>query len=220
VSFAKPMREGGIEKLGMKLVVDETFTPPLSDATPLIQKVRSSRPDFLLLLPTSIPDDKLCLEKLHEFGLGKGRLPVVSNGAHIGAPDMLKNLGKDLLEGVMTIVANWGAKGQEDIIKEFVAKTGEPWITQDSLSTYGDMLIFKEALEKAGVADRKKVAEAIRAMDTTEGPAKYFPGGRVKFDENGRRVGADVVVVQWQNGVPVTVYPPASAVAPPIWPQS
>ena len=220
VSFAKPMREGGIEKLGLKLVVDETFTPPLSDATPLIQKVRSSRPDFLLLLPTAIPDDKLALEKLHEFGLGRGRVPVISNGAHIGAPDMLKNLGKELLEGVMTIVANWGAKGQEDIIKEFTAKTGEPWITQDSLSTYGDILILRDALEKAGAADRNKVAEAIRAMDTTEGPARYFPGGRVKFDEKGRRVGADVVVVQWQNGVPVTVYPPASAVAKPIWPKS
>jgi branched-chain amino acid transport system substrate-binding protein len=220
VSFAKPMREGGIEKLGLKLVVDETFTPPLSDATPLIQKVRSSRPDLLLLLPTAIPDDKMCLEKLHEFGLGRGRVPVISNGAHIGAPDMLKNLGKDLLEGVMTIVANWGAKGQEDIIKEFTAKTGEPWITQDSLSTYGDILILKEALEKAGAADRRKVAEAIRKMDTKEGPARYFPGGRVKFDENGRRVDADVVVVQWQNGVPVTVYPPASAMAQPIWPKS
>ncbi len=220
VSFAKPMREGGIEKLGLKLVVDETFTPPLSDATPLIPKVRSSRPDLLLLLPTAISDDKLCLEKLHEFGLGKGRVPVISNGAHIGAPDMLKNLGKDLLEGVMTIVANWGAKGQEDIMKEFSAKTGEPWITQDSISTYGDILIFKEALEKAGVADRRKVAEAIRAMDTTDGPARYFPGGRIRFDESGRRVGADVVVVQWQNGVPVTVYPPASAVAQPIWPKS
>jgi branched-chain amino acid transport system substrate-binding protein len=219
VSFAKPMREGGIEKLGLKLVVDETFTPPLSDATPLIQKVRSNRPDLLLLLPTAIPDDKLCLEKLHEFGLGRGRVPVISNGAHIGAPDMLKNLGKDLLEGVMTIVANWGAKGQEDIIKEFTAKTGEPWITQDSLSTYGDILIFKDALEKAGAPDRRKVAEAIRTMDTTEGPARYYPGGRVKFDENGRRVGADVVIVQWQSGVPVTVYPPASAVAQPIWPK-
>ena len=117
VSFAKPMREGGIEKLGLKLVVDEIFTPPLSDATPLIQKVRSSRPDLLLLLPTAISDDKMCLEKLHEFGLGRGRVPVISNGAHIGAPDMLKNLGKDLLEGVMTIVANWGAKGQEDIVQ-------------------------------------------------------------------------------------------------------
>ncbi len=219
MSFAKPMREGGIEKLGMKLPVDEIFTPPLSDCTPLIQKVRSSRPDFLLLLPTAISDDKLCLEKMHEFGLGRGRVPVISNGAHIGAPDLLKNLGKDLLEGVMTVVANWGAKGQDDIIKSFVAATGEPWITQDSISTYGDMMIFKEALEKAGVADRRKVAEAIRAMDTTTGPAHYFPGNRIKFDENGRRVGADVVIVQWQNGVPLTVYPPTSAVAEPIWPK-
>lgn len=219
MSFAKPMREGGIEKLGMKLVVNEIFTPPLSDATPLIQKVRSSRPDLFLLLPTAISDDKLCLEKLHEFGLGRGRVPVISNGAHIGAPDLLKNLGKDLLEGVMTVVANWGAKGQEDIIKEFVPKTGEPWITQDSISTYGDMMIFKEALEKAGAADRRKVAEAIRTMDTTTGPAHYFPGNRIKFDENGRRVGADVVIVQWQNGVPLTVYPPTSAVAQPIWPK-
>lgn len=219
MSFAKPMREGGIEKLGMKLPVDEIFTPPLSDCTPLIQKVRSSRPDFLMLLPTAISDDKLCLEKMHEFGLGRGRVPVISNGAHIGAPDLLKNLGKDLLEGVMTVVANWGAKGQEDIIKRFVAATNEPWITQDSISTYGDMMIFKEALEKAGSADRRKVAEAIRTMDTTTGPAHYFPGNRIKFDENGRRVGADVVIVQWQNGVPLTVYPASSAVAEPIWPK-
>jgi branched-chain amino acid transport system substrate-binding protein len=219
VSFVKPMREGGIAALGLKLVMDETFTPPLADCTSLVQKVRSSRPDLLLLLPTAIPDDKLCLEKLHEFGLGRGRVPVISNGAHIAAPDMLKNLGKDLLEGVMTIVANWSIKGQEAIVKEYTQKTGELWPTQETMSVAGAMLIYKEALEKAGSTDRRKVAAAIRAMDTTEGPAKYFPGGRVKFDENGRRVDADVVVVQWQNGVPVTVYPTDAAVAKPIWPK-
>jgi branched-chain amino acid transport system substrate-binding protein len=219
VSFVKPMREGGIKELGLTLVVDETFTPPLSDCTQLVQKVRSSRPNFLLLLPTSIPDDKLCVEKLNEFGLGHGRVPVISNGAHIGAPDMLKNLNKDLLEGLMTIVANWSIKGQDDIVKEYKAKTGEPWPTQETMSAAGSMLIFKDALEKAGAADRKKVAQAIRDMDTTEGPARYFPGGHVKFDKDGRRVGADVVVVQWQNGVPVTVYPTGSAVAKPIWPK-
>jgi branched-chain amino acid transport system substrate-binding protein len=219
VSFVKPMREGGIAALGLKLVVDETFTPPLSDCTQLIQKVRSSRPDFLLLLPTSVPDDKLCLEKLTEFGLGHGRVPVISNGAHIAAPDMLKNLGKDLLNGVMTIVANWSIKGQDDIVAEYKKKTGEPWPTQETMSVAGSMLIFKDALEKAGSADRDKVAQAIRDMDTTTGPARYFPGGRVKFDKNGRRVGADVVVVQWQNGVPVTVYPTDAAMAQPIWPK-
>jgi branched-chain amino acid transport system substrate-binding protein len=219
VSFTKPMREGGLEKLGLKLVVDETFTPPLSDCTPLIQKVRSSRPEILLLLPTAISDDKMCVEKMSEMGLGKGRVPVISNGAHIGGPDMLKNSTKEIVEGVMTVVGNWPAKGHEQIAEEFVKKTGEPWITQDSLSTYGDMWILKEALEKAGAADKKKVAEAIRTMDTRDGPAKLFPGGRMKFDEQGRRVDADLVIVQWQNGVPITVYPEASAVAKPIWPK-
>jgi branched-chain amino acid transport system substrate-binding protein len=219
VSFSKPMREGGLAKLGLKLVVDETFTPLRSDCTPLIQKVRSSRPEILLLLPTAISDDKLCVEKMSEMGLGKGRVPTISNGAHIGAPDMLKNSTKEIIEGVMTVVGNWPAKGHEKIGEEFVQKSGEPWMTQDSLSTYGDMWIFKEAMEKAGSADKKKVAEAIRTMDSKEGSAKFFPGGRMKFDEQGRRVDADLVIVQWQNGLPITVYPEASAVAKPIWPK-
>lgn len=217
VSFVKPMREGGFDKLNLKLVVDETFTPPLADATSVVQKVRNTRPDVLLLLPTSVPDDKLVLEKLSEMGLGRGRLPVVSNGAHIGAPEMLKLVGKELMEGVMTVVANWGAKGQEKLIDEFKKRTGEPWMTQDSISTYGDMWIFKDALEKAGAADRKKVADAIRKMDTTDGPARYFPGGRLKFEENGRRAGAALLIVQWQNGEPKVVYPPGSALAKPVW---
>jgi branched-chain amino acid transport system substrate-binding protein len=217
VSFVKPMREGGFDKLKLKLVVDETFTPPLADATSAVQKVRNARPEVLLLLPTSVPDDKLVLEKLSEMGMGRGRLPVVSNGAHIGAPEMLKLVGKELMEGVMTVVANWGAKGQEKIIAEFKKRTGEPWMTQDSISTYGDMWIFKDALEKTGAADRKKVAEAIRAMDTTTGPAQYFPGGRLKFEDNGRRAGAGLLIVQWQSGEPKVVYPPASAMAKPVW---
>jgi len=45
------MRDHQFAKLGLKLVVDETFTPPLANATPLIQKVRSARPDILILLP-------------------------------------------------------------------------------------------------------------------------------------------------------------------------
>ncbi|HET6518378.1 MAG TPA: ABC transporter substrate-binding protein, partial [Geminicoccaceae bacterium] len=168
----------------------------------------------------AIPDDKLVLEKLNEFNLSLDRLPVVSNGAHIGAPDILNVIGADLLEGLLFVVANWGAKGQEELIERFKEQTGEPWLTQDSVSSYGDMWILKEALEQAGAADREQVAEAIRAMDTTEGPARYFPGGRMAFDEKGRRADAALLIVQWQNGVPVTVFPPESALAEPRWPKS
>src|SRR5713101_4947302 len=82
VSFGKYLREGGgLDKAGLKPVVDQIFTPPLSDATPLIDKVRSARPDFLLLLLSAMPDNKLVLEKLDEFKLTKGKLPLVGNGA-------------------------------------------------------------------------------------------------------------------------------------------
>ena len=219
VSFLKPMREGGLEQMGIKLTMDEIFTPPLADATSVVQKLRSARPEAVLFVPTNIPDAKLVLEKMHEMGLGRGRIPMIGNGAPMGAPEMLQVVGKDLMEGVLIIIANWTQKGQEQLIADFRKRTGEPWMTQDSLCSYGDMWIFKEALEQAGVADRKKVAEAIRVMDTTDGPAKYYPGGRIKFEDNGRRAGAGIMIIQWQNGEPVTVYPTDIALAKPVWPK-
>ncbi|WP_244478719.1 MULTISPECIES: ABC transporter substrate-binding protein [unclassified Mesorhizobium] len=218
VSFAKPMREGGLKAMGIDLLFDETFTPPLADATALIQQARSKRPEFLIMLGTSVPDDKLMLEKVNEFNLGGGRMPIISSGAHIGAPELLKNIGPDLLEGVMSVVGNWGAKGQEEIIQRFKTETGEPWMTQDSISAYGDMWLFKQALEDAGKADKKAVGEALRKMDTTEGPAKYYPGGHIKFDEAGHNVNAKLIIVQWQGGEPKPIYPPESALAEPVWP--
>jgi branched-chain amino acid transport system substrate-binding protein len=52
------------------------------------------------------------------------------------------------------------------------------------------------------------------------GPSKYYPGGRIKFDQMGRRVDAGVVIVQWQKGTPSVIYPQGLAVATPIWPKN
>jgi branched-chain amino acid transport system substrate-binding protein len=220
VAFVKPMRDHQFEKLGLKLVVDETFTPPLANATPLIQKVRSARPDILLLLPTAIPDAKLLLEKMNEFGLGRGKLPTISNGAAILDPDLRSNMNIEQLEGVMAVVANWTTAAQKDFVTEVKKKTGEPWATQHFVTTYGDMWIFKAALEAAGKADREAVAQALHAMNLSGGPAAFFPGnGKLKFEDNGRREGASLLIVQWQKGVPITVYPAKDALSPPIWPK-
>ena len=191
VSFVKPMRDHQFAKLGLKLVVDETFTPPLANATPLIQKVRSTRPDMLILLPTVISDAKLLREKMNEFSLGRGKLPTIANGAAILDPDLRNNMNIDQFEGVMAVVANWTTSAQKDFVAGVKKKTAEPWPTQHLVTTYGDIWIFKAALEAAGKADPEAVAKALRAMDLTGGAANFFPGnGRLKFDENGRRVGA------------------------------
>jgi branched-chain amino acid transport system substrate-binding protein len=218
VSFVKPIKDHQLKRLGLELVMDEVFTPPLANATPLIQRVRSRRPEMLLLLPTAISDAKLLLEKMNEFGLGRGRVPTISNGAAILDPDLRNNMNLAQLEGVMSVVADWTTRSQGNFVDEVREQTGQPWPTQHFVTTYGDMWIFKAALEKAGKADRKAVAKALREMDLKDGAANYFPGGRIKFDASGRRVGAGLLIVQWQNGVPVTVYPAKDAVAKPLWP--
>jgi branched-chain amino acid transport system substrate-binding protein len=215
VASVKPMRERLLKELGLTLVVDETWTPPLSDATPMIQKVRTARPDLLFALPTAVSDAKLILEKLNEFGLGQGKLPTVGFGIVMAEPDMLKTMAANQLEGLMLAVGSWGAKGHEKLIDELKTRYKEPWMTQNAISTYADMWVIKEALENSGKADREAVANALHKIDG--GPSKYYPGGRIKFDENGRRVEAGLTIVQWQKGIPITVYPPELSVAPPIW---
>jgi branched-chain amino acid transport system substrate-binding protein len=221
VSFGKYLREGGgLEKAGLKPVVDEIFTPPLSDATPLVSKIRSAKPDFVLMLSSAMPDVKLILEKLDEFRLARGKIPLIGNGAPYGSPELLTSIGPELLEGFLFSVANWPLKGQEAFIEAFKKRTGEPFATQDALCGYGHTWILKEGLEAAGAADKLKVAEAIRKMNLTEGPAaRSFPGP-IKFDDRGRRENVPMVFAQWQKGVPITVFPEDRAMATPFWPKS
>ncbi len=218
VSFVTPLREGIMKDLGVEIMFDETWTPPLADATALIQRARSTRPDFMIMASTAVPDNKLLLEKVNEFNLGGGRMPIIGSGAHLGTPELLRNVGAELVEGVMTVVGNWPGKGQEELVARFKEASGEPWMTQDSISTYGDLQLMAYALDKSGEASRNAVAETLRTLDTTEGPAAYYPGGKIQFDETGLNVGASLVIVQWQGGEPYSVFPPETAQAAPIWP--
>src|SRR6201747_3061507 len=218
IASAKAMREGLLTENGLQLILDETFTPPLADATSLVQKVRAAKPDLLFFLPTVISDGKLVLEKMNEFGMSQGRVPTISFGIAIAEPDILQTINPALLQGVITCVGSWATKGHEELIAELKTRYNEPWMTQNAISTYGDMWLIKDALEKSGKADKAAVADALRSMDG--GPSKYYPLGEIKFDEKGRRVGAGMTIVQWQSGVPVTVFPSQLALAQPFWPKN
>lgn len=219
VNFMKYMREKGLQENGIELVVDEVFTPPLADATPPVQKVRQRKPDVMLVYPTNTGDVKLVLEKFKEFNLDKGRLPMFGNGAQFGTPEILNVVGKDLLEGFIFSLANWPTKASESMVKRFMVRFNEPFVGQDPVSTYGDIQLLKTVIERAKSADPEKVAEGLRSIDLKDGAASFYAGGRVKFEENGRRIDAGIYLVQWQNGVPVTVYPPEAAQAKIIWPK-
>ena len=166
-------------------------------------------PDFVLLQSTNVPDDKLLVDKFTEFDMPATKLPLIGNGGHWAVPELLKTAGAENLEGVHGRAGELARQGGWRICRSASssapASRGSATTRSSPMST---CMILKEALERAGVADRAKVAEAIRAMDMTDGPALFFPGHHLKYDDNGRRVGAELVIVQWQDGRPVTVYPP------------
>jgi branched-chain amino acid transport system substrate-binding protein len=220
VSFLKPVRAFELKDNHLNLVADETFTPPLTDATTIVQHVRSGRPQLLLLPMSVIGDMKLILDKCNEYHLGADRLPKMGMGGQLGAPELAQTIGLDIVQGLLVLVANWPGKGQEEINRRFMERTKEPWLNQDAFMTYIDMMILKEALERAGVADRRKVAEVMRGFDLhDEGPAKFIPSRHLKFDSRGRLVDAQLVIIQWQNGAPKPIYPPNVATAEAIWPK-
>jgi branched-chain amino acid transport system substrate-binding protein len=93
-------------------------------------------------------------------------------------------------------------------------------MTQDTVSGYAEIWIVKEALEKAASADPGKVRDVLASLEVRQGPAaRALLPGHIHFNEQGRRMDAVPVIVQWQSGVPYTVYPTAGAVRPAVWPK-
>jgi len=215
VFFFKPLREKLLKAKGIEVVVDEVWTPPLADATAIVQKLRSTQPDIMFYGATNFPDSIQVLQKIKEFGV---KTPIQGVGAWLVTPEYVKTVGKELLDNVMSVVAAHPLKGQEELVKRFTDRTGEPFMTQDPLMSYAHVYIIKEAAELAKSADPKAIRDAIAKLDLKTGPAAttLIPG-RIKYDERGRRVGAAPIIVQWQNGEPFTVVPAENATKKPIW---
>jgi len=215
VFFFKPLREKLLQARGIELVVDEVWTPPLADATPIVQKLRAAQPDIVFYGATNFPDSIQVLQKVKEFGV---KTHIQGVGAWLVTPEYVKTVGKELLDNIQTVVAAHPVKGQEELVKRFMQRTGEPFMTQDPLCTYAHVWLIKEAIEQAKSADPKQVRDALAKIDLSTGPAaaSLYPG-RIRFDERGRRIGAVPLIVQWQNGEPYTVVPASLATRPVVW---
>src|SRR2546427_263820 len=215
VFFFKPLREKLLQAKGIELVVDEVWTPPLPDATSIVQKLRATQPDLVFYGATNFPDSIQVLQKVKEFGV---KTHIQGVGAWLVTPEYVKTVGKELLDNIQTVVAAHPLKGQEELVKKFVQRTGEPFMTQDPLVTYAHVWLIKEAAEQAKSADPKAIRDALAKIDLTTGPAaSTLSPGRIRFDERGRRIGAVPLIVQWQNGGPFTAVPVNLATRPVVW---
>ena len=213
--FYKPLKEKLLAAKGIELVVDDVWTPPLADATAIVQKLRSTQPDVVFYGATNFPDSIQVLQKVKEFGV---KSPIQGVGAWLVTPEYVKAVGPELLDSIKAVVAAHPLKGQDELVKRFKERTGEPFMTQDPLMSYAHVWIIKEAAERAKSTDPKAIRDAVAKLDLTSGPAaNALAPGRIRYDDHGRRIGAIPIIVQWQGGEPFTVAPTELATRKLVW---
>ncbi len=199
------------KKLTEPVVSEQTWTPPLADATPVVSAVMQTNPNVIYLGATSTSDQTLVIKQL----AAQGSKALIILGASSGAnPVLLDAVGAKGMEGVLVVTGvSFPGKGPAEIDKRYATATGRAFMDCEAMTGYMNITILGQALEKAGKAEPEALNQALKEMDAHDVPSlSLLPGGsRLRFGANGRREGVVVELVQWQDGRPLVVYPPEVA---------
>jgi branched-chain amino acid transport system substrate-binding protein len=213
-------------RIGVKVVGQETWAAStLTDATPVMQKVKAANPDLIVFCAGSISETQLCLMKKRELGI---KAPLMTAGGFGGDPT-LRAAGAENLEGMIALTCyfpskatpqEWIKRSLDQCRKEY---SDEPWVGQELFEGWTEVPIMAEILERAGSIDRQAIWDTARKLDISNVMAtRAIAGQGMAFDDTGRiaKKYQKILVVQWQKGVPRVVFPAELAVSKPEWPKN
>jgi len=192
---------------GVEIVMFEPYSAGFADASPLINKVRASGASMLFAV-SYLTDLVLIVRTMKQMGVN---IPINGGSGGFIIPDFYKNVGKDA-EGLVG-VAHWNHDMNADAktVDAAYQKQYGDFIFESQGSLVAQTFMIADALERAASPDPQKVRDALASLDVSKGYAAMAPGGKVKFDQNGKNVYGHPLGVQWQKGNLVTVFPKGEA---------
>jgi len=194
------------QEAGMEVVLTETFPPGITDATPIITKIRNTQPE-LIFMAGVLQDQILIIRAMRSQGI---EAPVVGmgGGGFLGK-GFAEALGEYSDYAFSLAAWNWDLKypGVEDVNKRYMERYNAPFMPQEAGESYIAAWLIKEAIEAAGSADPEKIREQLSSLNFDTGAGAMMTGGKVKFDETGMNAGVYPVMIEWLNGLPHTVWP-------------
>jgi branched-chain amino acid transport system substrate-binding protein len=207
----------GAKKAGLEVVMVEPYTAKFTDATPLVNKIKASKPD--LVFPVSyITDALLIIRTMKQLSVNAG---IIAGGAGYLIPDFAKDLGKEA--DYVFSAASWNndinCPGPEvaQMAAAYEKRHGE-FLMEHAGEAYVMVWVLADAIERAASTDPLKVREALAKTNLTKGPGSVMPGCHIEFDEKGWNKHVHPVIVQWQKGQLKTVAPASDARVKPVWP--
>ena len=200
-------------KLGYSLVQRIPYSLKSPDFTAELSKVKAAKPD-LLVISGYYGDSKIIAETASKLRIGVHALVGLANAAYSNPKFIADNreLTEQLFDG------NYWHNPQSPRAKAVFAayeKRFNSTLTSHGVQAYTVIHVLKDALERAGSADRDKLRDALAKTNLSD---HILPQDAIKFDESGENANASPALLQVQNGKPVVVGPAKYAEGKPVFP--
>lgn len=198
------------KKDGIGISLVESYSPDISDAGPVAAKVLASNPDAIFSV-AYVTDGVLLMRALKAAG---NTAPVIGGVGGYITPDFKKSLGNQV-NGVLSVDTSdpdrYGSIGAA-----YQKQYGE-LMPQEAHDNAAAVYVFAQALEDKPTTDSAVLSQELHSGTFSQGAAGSMPGGKVKFDKTGANEFAKPLMVQWQNGNLVGVWPPSLTTNKPVW---
>jgi len=198
---------------GGKTVGEDYLPLGNTEVTPIITKIKKALPNGGVIFNTLNGDSNVAFFKqIQSAGLTPDKYPVLSVSI---AEEEVQQIGKEYLLGQY---AAWNyfqtvdTPANKKFVEAFRAKFGADRVVNDPMeAAYIAVYLWKQAVEKAGVADdlEKVRAAAIgQEMDAPEGPVKMYPNHHISKTVRIGEVNKDGLFdIVWESDGPVAPIP-------------
>jgi len=194
--------EKSCKRLGIEVLLKESYDAGAVDFKPLLSKVKKANPDIVYMI-SYLMDASLLMNQSMELKMN----PKLFAGAAAGftLPEFPKNAGKAAEKVVSATLwhESLAIPGAREYYDKFVAKYGKP-TEYHGAEAYSAMYVIADVLKRAKSHSPADIKAALAATDmmTVFGPVKFTSYGK-KINQNK----LETYVVQWIDGKLEMIWP-------------
>jgi branched-chain amino acid transport system substrate-binding protein len=200
--FPKASAAGTAEaakKKGMQVVLQEAYPKGNTDFSALLVKIKAANPD-VIAAGTYFDDAVAITRQMKELNVNPKMFGLTVGGDLPEFYDLLKQ-NAEYIYGSTQWDESLPYPGQKEFLAAYKAKFKGQEPSYHTAAGYAGCLIYAEAVKKAGTLDADKVRDQLLKMEIRTAFGEY------KVEPDGFQIAHKMVMLQWQDGKRIVVWP-------------
>ena len=200
--FPKASAAGTAEvakKKGMQVVLQEAYPKGNTDFSALLVKIKAANPD-VIAAGTYFDDAVAITRQMKELNVNPKMFGLTVGGDLPEFYDLLKQ-NAEYIYGSTQWDESLPYPGQKEFLAAYKAKFKGQEPSYHTAAGYAGCIIYAEAVKKAATLDADKVRDQLLKMEIKTAFGEY------KVEPDGFQIAHKMVMLQWQDGKRIVVWP-------------